>query len=343
MTYTSLEQRMAQAYIDMFPQFVPDEQASVSVAEQEVFYNLIKDLYKLAFDEPQLFVPALHEDDAYPKRFNKSSYGNPSLQVNIRKFMKEMDTLLQNMFLMGKGCSVKLNKRQQVILSRLGIDSFTGLPEAWIWMSNRPETHLMVFSKCFFKRDYPYTSDIYARLLGDEAFRMLENWMISQGYKRYDIYDVTASDCNLSLTYANPAWSKERPSGGFEYKIRHTGISVRYDAAVRKSPIFGLCIPNGFKPYLDAFNLTSKDNQSFIIGHTKRCDACRYCVQTDKTGTRPLAYIPIDYKNNKYNLCPYFPGYGFCWTSIDNSLADQLIEMMTFMDKFVTNDISLKK
>ncbi len=339
MTYTSLEQRIAQAYIDMFPSFVPDEKANISVAEQEVFYNLIRDLYKLAFDEPLLFVPSLHDDDAYPNRFNKSSYGKPDLQVNMQKFLKAMDTLLQNMFLIGQGSSVKLNKRQQVILSRLGINSFTSLPLAWIWMSTRQETNLMVFSNCFFKKDYPYTSDIYARLLGNEAFRKLENWMISNGYKRYDIYDTNSSNSNLSLTYINPAWSKERPSGGFEYKIRHTGISARYDTFIKKPPVFGLCIPNGLKPYLDAFNSMSEKNQNFIINHTKRCDGCRYCVQTDKTGSRPLACMPIDYKKDKYNLCPYFPGVGFSWTSIDDALAEQLIEMLSFMDRFVAKDI----
>lgn len=343
MTYTSLEQRMAQTYIDMFPKFVPDEKANISVAEQELFYNLIKDLYKLAFDEPLLFVPSLHDDDAYPNRFNKSSYGKPDLQVNMQKFLKAMDTLLQNMFLIGKGDSVKLNKRQQIILSRLGINSFTNLPAAWIWMSTRPETNLMVFSNCLFKKDYSYTSDIYAHLLGYEAFCKLENWMISHGYKKYDIYDVNSSNRNLSLTYVNPAWSKECPNGGFEYKIRHTGIAARYDEFIKKPPVFGLCIPNGLKPYLDAFDSTSEENQSFIISHTKRCDGCRYCVQTDKTGSRSIACISISYKQDKYNLCPYFPGVGFCWTSIDNYLADQLIEMLSFMDKFAIEDINLKK
>ena len=343
MTYTSLEQRMAQTYIDMFPEFVPDEQANISVAEQELFYNLMKDLYKLAFDEPLLFVPSLHDDDAYPNRFNKSSYGKPDLQVNMQKFLKAMDTLLQNMFLIGQGSSVKLNKRQQIILSRLGINDFTNLPKAWIWMSTRPETNLMFFSNCHFKKDYPYTSDIYAHLLGDEAFRKLENWMISHGYKKYDIYDVNSSNRNLSFTYINPAWSKECPHGGFEYKIRHTGISARYDVFIRKPAVFGLCIPNGLKTYLDAFDSMSEKNQSFIIDHTKRCDGCRYCVQTDKTGSRSIACISISYKQEKYSLCPYFPGVGFCWTSIDNYLADQLIEMLSFMDKFAIEDISLKK
>lgn len=42
MTYTSLEQRMAQNYIDTFPSFVSDETAPVNVSEQELFYLLIE-------------------------------------------------------------------------------------------------------------------------------------------------------------------------------------------------------------------------------------------------------------------------------------------------------------
>lgn len=91
MAFTSLEQRMAQTYIDMFPTFVPDECADVKVSEQERFYTLIKNLYQLAYDEPLLFVSALHEDDVYPNRFDKSSYGKPNLQVTMKKFTKAIN------------------------------------------------------------------------------------------------------------------------------------------------------------------------------------------------------------------------------------------------------------
>ena len=37
MTFSSLEQRLAQGYIDMLPSFVPEENASVSISEQEHF------------------------------------------------------------------------------------------------------------------------------------------------------------------------------------------------------------------------------------------------------------------------------------------------------------------
>ena len=181
MVFNNLEQRMAQAYIDMFPQFVPDEQASVSVSEQKQFYDLIHNLYQLALDEPLLFVVSLHEDDAYPNGFTASSYGKPDLKKDMKKFLKVIDTLLQNMFLLGQNSVVKFNKKEQIILSKLAINDFAKLPKAWTWMSNRADANIIAFSHCLFKKGYPYTSDIYARLLGESAFRKLENWMLGQG------------------------------------------------------------------------------------------------------------------------------------------------------------------
>ncbi len=327
---------MAHTYLDTFPAFVPDE-AGFDPAEQRRFYGLIKGLYQLAFDEPLLFVPAQHADDAYPNRFNKTPYGKPELLTLMKKFTKEVDALLALMFQMGQGvASVKLNKRQTAILERLGIRGTESLPAAWVWMATREGASLLAFSRCFFKAGHPYMRNVYARLLGDEAaFRKLEGWMIQRGYAYFECLDITASDDKASMTYANPAWSAETPRGGFEYKIRHTGISARYDVAVQTPQVFGLCIPGGLKPYLDAFDRMDGQLQQFIASCTKRCDGCRYCVQTDKTGTRPLAAIPINHEGEMLRLCPYFPGCWFCWTKIDDALADTLIAMLTFMDAMV--------
>jgi hypothetical protein len=87
----------------------------------------------------------------------------------------------------------------------------------------------------------------------------------------------------------------------------------------------------------------SEKNKSFVINHTKKCDGCRYCVQTDKTGSRPLASIQVIYEQKKYNLCPYFPGYCYSWTNINDDLVDQLIEMLSFMDKFLPKNICRKQ
>jgi len=155
MIIKSLEQRMAQSYIDMLPSYIPDENAPVSVGEQKCFYEIMSDLYKLAFNEPLLFVSKLHEDDAYPSRYKKP-YGKPNLILDMKKFTKAVDSLLQNMFLLGKTGDVEMNKRQLTILSRLGIYDTDNLPSAWLWMSKRESANLISFSFCLFDKDYLY-------------------------------------------------------------------------------------------------------------------------------------------------------------------------------------------
>lgn len=333
MVYANLEQRMMNAHLALFPDFIPEEGAEVSIAEQRNFYDLMKRLYRLLFDDPSLLVPTLHEDDAFPSRYKKG-YGKPELESNVLKIQNAMEKLLHNMFQLGKGVETKLSQRQLKILSALGIEELKKLPDAWVWMSSRPDATQTAFAHCLFRKDYVYSVDVYARLLGEKEFRRLEKWMASNGYEPHDIYDVTASHCKLALSYVNPAWGSERPNGGNEYKVRHTGISAQYDAYVRNPTSLGLCIPYGMKGFLDNFDSMSPRVKAFVIEYTKKCDGCGYCIQTDKTGARPLACTLITYKQTERKLCPYFPGYQYSWTSIDDSLVDDLIEMLAFMDKF---------
>ena len=257
----------------------------------------------------------------------------------MRKFIKQVDALIQNMFIMGQGKAAKLNKREITILSRLEIVDYNDLPIAWRWMSTRANASLSAFKYCLFKYDYSYSLEIYKRLLGNEkAIRKLENWMFKNGYKAFDIYDTTASDCKLSLAIVNPKWSNDPPRGGNEYKIKHTGVSMIYDFYVDKPCAVGLCIPNGLRPYLEKFDLMEKDLQRFVVNQTKQCDGCRYCVQTDKTKLRPLAYFTIAFEGEEYKLCPLFPGYKYSWTGITGALADNLIRMLTFIDGLASGD-----
>lgn len=331
MGFQSLEQRMAQTYLDTFPEFMPSEDG-LGIDEQRDFYQLMKSVYQLAFNEPELFVTVIHEDDAHPYRFNKSSYGKPELRKNMCLFTKAVDELLTVMYQMGIDRTiVKCSKRQRVILERLGIRETDALPAPWIWMSTREGANLLAFSRCLFKTDYPYPSNVFARLLGDvDAFHRLEKWLTERGYMQYFYLNG-----QMSMDFANLSWDINPPRGGFDSKIRHTGISVRYDELVKEPQVLGLCIPNGMRDYLEAFDRMDAHLQEFVVACTKKCDSCRFCLQTDKTGKRAKAYIPVTHHSTTYQLCSYFPGYSYCWSSINEALADNLIAMMLFMDSFL--------
>lgn len=135
--------------------------------------------------------------------------------------------------------------------------------------------------------NHRYTADLYAPLLGEAPFRRLEKWMMDHGYRAYDTYNTQWPDYQLTLCYANPAWGDERPRGGNAYKIKHTGICAQFDAYVDEPVSLGLCIPSGMKPYLAHFDQMPPKVQAFVMERTKKCDGCRYCVQTDKTAAGP--------------------------------------------------------
>lgn len=243
MAYTSLEQRIASGYLAMFPAFVPQEDAAVPAAGQREFYGLMQRLYQLLVDEPELAVPALHQDDAYPTRYKKA-YGKPELDSWVRKSKQAVDSLLKNMFLLGQGVPVRLNKRQQNILARVGIAGGGPLPDAWTWMASRPGANPTAFAYCLFDGAHVYSTGTW-----EEPFRKLERGMRSRGYRPWDCYKTDPPDFQLTLAYANPAWSPDRPNVGNEYKVKHTGISAQYDAYVQTPVSLGLCIPGGLKPF----------------------------------------------------------------------------------------------
>ena len=334
--YASIEQRMAQGFLDLFPAFVPDEGAEIGIEAQRQFYDMMHELYRLAYDEPLLFVPALHEDDAYPHRYGRMEYNKikPKMVVDMRKFTKAVNGLVEKMFRAGKGEAVELSRREVAILARLGVADLGEPPAAWRWMAAREDAHLLRFGYCLFDGKRAYTPDIYGRLLGAEAFGKLMDWMLQRGYEVWDVYNTTASDCKLSLSVANPKWSAAPPTGGYEYKVKHTGIAAIHDLHSLNPVSIGVRIPGNLGPFLRAFDEMGEGLQRFVIGRTKRCDGCRYCVQTDKTGARPLAFVPIEFEGEMHRMCTYYPGGSYWSTQLSDELAENMMAMLEFMDRF---------
>ena len=349
--FENVEQRMVTTYLDTYPSFVPSEEGP-GIAAQAQCYEFIEGLYQRLAEEPTLLVRDLHDDDAHPNRFNAGAYGKPKLKDWMRKPIKQLDSLLATMFAMGEagrleggglvvGGAVKVSKKHRLLLEALGLDvsagpdgivvRHDGYPElfaAWTWMATRPGASLLRFSRCLFREGYSYASEIYGRLSGNEAaFRRLEAYLIENGYTRVDNWNG-----QIALDYHKSQDGKPVTKGGYLYGIHHTGISARYDLLTDEPQVFGLCIPR-MKDILLAFDSLDAGVQDFVMSRTKKCDGCRYCVQTDKTGKRALANIPVDYGGKTQRLCPYFPGYRYCWPELSDELVDDMVAMLGAMDR----------
>lgn len=349
--YQNLEQRMIHTYLDTFPPFTPSSDGP-STESQSQFYQFMDKLYRLLAETPGLLFRELHADDAHTNRFNKGQDQKPKLVITMRKVLKEVESLLAGMFALGQAGRVignalvledppRMGKKHRRVFEQVGLrmteeeagrvsltcEGFDELFPAWVWMAARPGTSLLGFSRCLFREGHPYASEVYARLSGDEAaFQRLERYLVDHGYARLD-----NREGGIALDYVKGHGDAEPPRGGWVYGVRHTGISARYDVLVKEPPVFGLCIPR-MREVLAAFDKMDESLQGFVVARTKQCDGCRYCVQTDKTGKRPLARIPVRHGGKEVHLCPLFPGYGFCWNALDDDLVDRMIGMLGFMD-----------
>lgn len=351
MKYSCLEQRMVNTYLDTFPCFMPSEYGP-GIRAQEQFYQFMHGLYERMSVDPALLFGTLHEDNAYSHRFNKGADNKPKLKDLMRKVIKEVDTLLIILFQIARSGqlasntlvvdgSVKVSKKHWLLFEQIGLhqkaepgrfvlshNDYDEMFQAMTWMATRPNASLLAFSRCLFLEGYPYASDIYARLSGnEEAFRRLERYLIDSGYTRMDNWDGT-----ITLDYFKTHGDEKPTKGGFQYGIHHTGISASYDLLMDRPQVFGLCIPR-MKEILTAFDCMPPQVQDFVVKRTKKCDKCRYCVQTDKTGKRPLATQLVNYQGREVSLCPYFPGYNYCEPELSDDHVDDMIEMLGAMDR----------
>jgi hypothetical protein len=351
--YTNLEQRMAHTYMDMFPPFIPLPDGEVSTQSQEQFYLFMKNVYQTLFASPELFFKTIHEDDAYPNRFNRASYGKPKLNNYMKRDLKEIDELLSCLFSLGKDGAVADNrlivseavetkKKHRGILPHFGLrldgnvlscDGYDGLFDAWRWMATRENAAVISFSRCMFDPECSYIQTAYSTLFGNEkAFGRLVQYLQKSSYTRFDLKRGV-----YTLDYVKWNTEKDVPLGfPIHGDPHHYGISAEY-APYAVIPQFLVLRILDMKNMLLKFDLMSEDLKGFVIRHVKKCDRCGYCTQTDKSGKRKPLYIQISH-NGDYEICPLYPGFNFAFTKLDEELAMNLTAFLDFMDKHLSGE-----
>jgi len=356
--YKNLEQRMIATYIATFPPFLPAIAGEASKDSQREFYEFMQRAYQEIYNHTELLFAGSNEDDAYLSRFNKGKDNKPLLIKWMKKDKKEIDALLSNLFLWGQegnvdenklvfADAVKVNKKYLSLLPQIGLrvennvlthDKYNDLFPAWKWMATRPDASIFTFSRCIFDQNHSYASDIFGSLLDQKSYHILENYLIKSGYNRVDRYSDCANFGFTNNTFVNLDYVKKHgisdlPLGDFVYDHFHTGIAIDYSFIMKDPLLLGLRILR-MKEIIEKFALMSDELQDFMIKYGHRCDSCDYCIQRNKSrvANPKRFFITVEHGGKKYNLCPLFPGYYFCWNALDEELVRGIIAFLSFMD-----------
>lgn len=340
--YPSLEQRIAATYLDTLPMVVPSVDPGKS--PQLEAYAFIQGVFKLIFENPSLLFPVLHADDAFNNRFNKSSDKKPELMKQMQKASKEMEAFLKFLFLFGAAESnqepsfLRATKKYARMLSALGLEgageapfsnhaqNSAGIGSALGWLAQEAVWRPLMNYRCIFSTEVFSLSGNYRKWSGnEEQYDRLVGHLTQHHYHHFKTPDSLSFELIKGKNHSLPQ------KGGFEYKVNHIGVSMNYSPLVKEPAAYSLCIPSMAR-LLGFFDEMDEGLQRFIVTLTKKCDSCRYCVQTDKTGTRPLAHITVIYQGSPIALCPYFPGYTYTFTHLNELIVDHMLKLLGFME-----------
>jgi hypothetical protein len=354
--FANMEQRIINMYIDLFPSYKPDKNCNVNEEDQKGFYNFIQSLLKKLYENPLLLFSKINSDDYFTIRFNKRSENKQTSYNTMRKIVKSIEDFLTFLFDIGKNVNLennefvinndyKIPKRYINILGNCGISYFqnnnkhyfsqnknNGIFYCWKWFSTKQDVTLPHFIGCMFDSNYSYTSEIYSKLSGnEEAFIKLESFLHENNYYRIDNRNK-----KITLDYIKNYDPKDNIIKEAWAERTHGGISVEYDCLMINPVLFSLRIPY-YKILLQHFEQMNNQEINFIVNSGKKCDNCRYCVQTDKSGKKELAYIKVN-NDEEYKICPYFPGFYYCWEHLDQNIVDNIIGLLKFANKILTKD-----
>lgn len=344
MVYKNLEQRMVQSYLDMFPTFYPC--SDLPHESQRQLYEFVYSVYKTMFAFPEKFFKKILEDDAYPRRFNRTSYGKPKLYNFMKSDLKEIDDFLLCLYDIGKygevvengirvGCEIKKKQMARLQLFGLKLDNcilvhekYNEMFAAWKYMSSRNEVSFIEFSRCMFAKDHAYMEEIYAALFQKEAINKLSGYFLQHSYNRYEL----ARD-KYTLDYvkniADNAKGKAAPLGNSLFgDPNHIGLSFEYRPDVTV-PQYAVLRIVKMKEILNQIENAPESVKEFVLKYQKKCNNCKYCTQTDKSGKKPKQVVVVD----NIEICALYPGFNFCFTKIDDKQVTDIIDLIEFMVK----------
>lgn len=351
--FPDLARRMVDYARTTLPEFYPATQGVGSRQGQQAFYRWIQGVYDALYRQPELWAGKPVEDDCYAQPWSNEK--RQQVVTAMRKLTGKIDDLFrlvmelarygqqQEDVLMVAKEAVKLTaaKRKLLAAARLHVEdqgtswavkapgyeamlpTLTALSEqSMVGDGQKPYT----FSHCLFDRQYPYFDGVFRSMSGDgEAYDRLLGYLREKGYQRSSLRDGRiivdwAIDYGRKPTALKDSWGERE----------HGGITLEYKYAVRRPFFCGLRIPR-YKLLLEAADAMQEDVRAMVCAKGKECDGCGYCIQTDKTGKRPRAFVPVSHGGKTYALCTMFPGFGFWYDELNARNVSEIIGLLEFI------------
>ena len=352
--FPGLPQRSIYSFLATFPSFYPVSSPGATVAAQEAAYAFIRNIYTQLYDDPSLlgFTP-IADDSLGTWEGQKAKPGLvPKLRgiiCKVEEFIEFVYNISRNgrrsgdsLIVVRDGVKPAAVKR----LSKFGVktsqadDTYTFvfppgaakglalLAKISSEQSAPAQKPYFLFSRGVFDTASPWTREVFGNMVDDRGpFDRLVDFLTENNYRRIDGRQMENRMAQASLDYVKNYGGKDEPLKWGWAERTHGGMEFLYEETRKNQPLFTLRIPYFQELLRHSKRMNSRVN-AFVQRVAKKCNNCRYCVQTDKTEKKPLKFVPI----GECNICPLFCGFQFRWRTLDNETVDDIIAMLQFID-----------
>lgn len=357
--FPTIAHRAVYFHLATFPPFVPVESEQASARSQEQMHAFLHAMLEKLYEEPGILgLPAAPDGALDDWMLNKHK---PEVVAAIRTCLKKLADFAQVLIQIGEhgvpsadGMRMELDISACPLspvaskrLARFGVSSeadrekavldckaYAGLFPGWKLLSAvsrayeaQPDARAhTVFLRGIFDLGASYAQGVYARLASEPLLTLLRH-LDSNGYAYSQ--SLIHNTGTVTLDYYK-SYGGEEPLKGAWAERTHGGLSVYYEYYKRNPLCACLRVPY-YKELLAHFDEMDDTLKQFVLDHTKKCDNCRYCVQTDKAGKRPLAVIFVTH-GKRYGLCPMFPGFGYVFRSLSEEDVGNIRSFLCFVD-----------
>lgn len=355
--FENLAQRSIYNFIATYSPFYPIKSTEVSTEEQRNAYDFIKNIFERAYENPVLIGLKIEPDDSYGNwELHKTK---PKLAPAIRDNIKKLEELINvlwsvslNGHIQGETIMIKqeeIDLKSSLIkkLSAIGL-VVTKLEDSYVFHFNfspkglkllaeislknekvskdgHPKPYLL-FSRGVFDAEATWLQEVFGTMFVDrKPYDRLMTFLQVNNYQRIDNKEHSPQ---ISIDYIKCYGKIDDPLKAAWGERTHGGIEFTYEECRKHQSLIGLRIPY-FSEILKNHEKMNEKLKGLVIYKNKKCDGCRYCVQTDKTGKRPFAFVDID----GHKLCTMFAGFMYVWRELDDLGTDCIIEMLTFIDE----------
>jgi len=371
-TFDNLAQRGVQYFLTAMADFRPVASPSATAKDQEAAYHFIKGIYEKLYADPGLLGLKTLPDDCFPEWWTPKKE-KPGLPENIRGPIKGVNLLMEALYHVvqlgkqegdtfalaketyeikpalakrmpnfdiglakdGESCTFTFPKGVAQGLKLLAQISTLHAERADPVIHNRPMAAYTLFSHGVFDPQAPYTAEVFRRIIqNDAAFDKLTGYFAQHGFARLDHkeYKTGIKGDAFSLDYVK-FYGKPEGLIGSAWKTRNfSGVEFMANELTQSGMTVGLHIPFLGEVLGKADQMS--DSLREFVGCFNKCSGCRYCVQLDKTKTKPLRLVKV----GNSNLCTVF-AFGFTFNNLgeDMWLANGIIELMAFIDEVLAD------